>query len=40
MKSFLHAGNEDSAQADLSIRWAHMPEGTFSVVAVNFWGCG
>ena len=34
---FLHADNEDSdqtAQADLSLRWTHMSEGVFSHVAV------
>ena len=34
---FLHADNEDceNALADLSLRWAHMSEGTFSHVAAH-----
>ena len=37
---FLHADNEDSdhcadAQADLSLRYVHMSEGTFSVVTTQ-----
>ena len=33
---FLHADNEDSeAQADLSSRWAHISEGTFSYVVAH-----
>ena len=43
MKSakFLHVDNEDSdptageVQADLSLRWAHMSEGTFSYVVAH-----
>ena len=37
---FLYADNEDwsdcaDAQADLSLRWAHMPEGTFPLFSVH-----
>ena len=38
---FLHADNEDGsdcadAQADLSLRWSHMSEGTFLHVVDHF----
>ena len=34
---YVHADNEDSAQADLNLRWpTHMSEGTFSHVAAHF----
>ena len=32
---FLHANNEDFEQADLSLRWAHMLQGTFYHVVVK-----
>ena len=35
---FLHADNEDwSDYTDLNLRWLHMSEGRFSVVAVRLW---
>ena len=33
---FLHADSEDSNQADLNVRWAHMSDGSFSPVVDSY----